>query len=521
MDRRFYFIFGLLALTGAVAIALLYAKTLDDPFHFDDRRWIEHNKGLGSATLLGYLKSPHRGISFFTFALNYRLHGLSPAPWHIVSLVLFWLCGLMLFAVMTGVLLGQKPLVAAGCVMVFLLHPIQTQAVAYVTQRMELLCGLFSLASLFFVLKGVRGAGKIRFVWYGLGLVAVALAMRSKETAWALPPVIALALWLFPPKDQTRIDRRLWFRAAFVVAALAVAFSSSFLSLKQTVTEPTQLARELSDVKPEKPIGHLTYFLTGQEVIWRSLRQFVFPNRLAIDHDVPRSQGLTDPSTLAALFGIAALLAAMVLLRKKAPATSLGIGWMLLFFAPSTTFVPLADIMVDHRTFIPFMGLFFAAGEWLSRIERERVAVAVLAVLCVPLAVASFVRLDVWGDNYTLWQDAAKKYPNLARPYNNMGIALVHKQNFSDAAALFRNAVRLAPNYHDARINLANSCVMSHDYQCAAAQYKAALDLQYQRQAAVNYCKVLAATGQTAAVESFLAAIPEPEQQAVRSAINL
>src|SRR6185503_14617809 len=189
--RRSFSIIAGIFLVGS----LIYANTLKAPFVYDDEPFIVYNtniKDLGNLPAIWHAAAvPSRFISFLSFALNYHFHGLDVAGYHLVNIGIHLINALLVYWLMLLTLRGHEArrMLAAAIALLFLTHPIQTQAVTYITQRFTSLATLFYLAAICFYASG-RVYRKP--IYYAGAVLSAVLAMFTKEIALTLPVAIIM-----------------------------------------------------------------------------------------------------------------------------------------------------------------------------------------------------------------------------------------------------------------------------------------------------------------------------------------
>ncbi len=409
---------AVVAILLAVSI-LPYINSLEGSFHFDDEWAIEKNVSIRSWQGLSQRSLP-RWLTYLSYHLNYRIHGLDYMPgWHIANILLHTLCVMTLYVTMRLVLAWRRnnatiaPLIAA---MLFAVHPLGSEPVNYIRAREVILYSIFTLAALCGGVIIHRGKTWPKKAMGGLLLVvAVALAAVTKDVAafFALAaPVLYWAVFLGP-----KLITRMWFWAASVsvlfISAIAgwawVYFSGTMALTKNLVLNPLS--------------GH--HFWAMTTVYWRyvSLAVLPLPSRLSIDHYVPyypsRIYSFGDGDVLAASAGILVLIATAIFLARKRPAVSVFLGLMLVGILPYF-FITTIDIFIEYKFYLPLAGFCALAGMCLAKLTRNRLRVAApgIALLCLVLATGTVFRNTVWRTDLSLWLDAAAKGPRKARTIN-------------------------------------------------------------------------------------------------------
>ncbi len=170
-----------------------------------------------------------------------------------------------------------------------------------------------------------------------------------------------------------------------------------------------------------------TYFFTQCRVIWTYVRLFFLPLGQNVDPDVAVSHSLLDHGAIFGLAALVALVAAAWIYRKRWPLAAFGIFMFLLLLAPTSSFVPIADVSAERRMYLPFLGLALVCLEFLRRLKISQAAWAGAAILAI-CSVLTYQRSAVWANPVALWQDAANKSPRKWRPHFQLASALIRIQ---------------------------------------------------------------------------------------------
>ena len=480
-----------LLLLFGVLVFLIYASTLTGPFIFDDKHNIQQNRyiridrlspgGIARAALESPAK--HRPVANISFALNYYFHRYNPVGYHFVNILIHIINGtlLYLFAKITlatpalkadydHLKAGWIPLFAA---LIWTLHPLQTQSVSYIVQRMNSLATLFYLLCLWFYAKYRLSERTKRSSWLLIGCAASGiLAVGSKEIAATLPFFIILYEWYF-----FQSVRPAWLKRKIPVIAgaviLFVMLSLFFLGLDPLDRITADFVHR--NLTPAQRV--LTEFRVV--IFYLSLLIGPHPSRLNLDHEFMVSNSLMDPvTTLFSLAAIAGAVGAAIYLARKTPLISFCILWFFGNLVIESSVLDL-EIIFEHRTYLPSMMLIFMLVSLAFKYIKYRQIC--IAVLCVLVAVGSFwtyQRNKVWGDAITLWQDCVAKSPNKARPYNNLGVALGHAGQSDAAIENYYNALKINPDYGNAHYNLGSALARKGSLKSGIAHLARAVELE-------------------------------------------
>ncbi len=430
-----------------VAVIIVYAHTLSVPFYMDDYSSIVENPAItqqnGIASIWNYCKL--RVVGYMTFSLNYRMHGLDVTGYHITNIVIHILSGLSVFMFVSALLktpvvmqegtaksMTFLPLLVA---IIFVLHPLQTQAVTYIVQRLAALAAFFYISSLScFIYARLAGPHARKWLLYtGSGLLAL-LAFFTKQNTLTLPISMILVNTLFFSGSRKVFIRYLalltggLFASWTIMASLFHRNPFSFSSLASLTRETVLISR-------------LDYFYTQIKVLWMYVGQFFWPGSLHLDHEVIISHSLQEPTVLFGLLAhILVILAAIFFARRK-PLVSFAILFFYLAHSVESSFIPIRDVFFEHRTYLPNLGLCILAALTLliliPRIFGKKIQSFLIVTLCLLLASFTWSRNLTWNDPVKLWQDSAIHAPNKARPWSQLGRHMLLKGDNVEALKIF------------------------------------------------------------------------------------
>ncbi|WP_224960280.1 tetratricopeptide repeat protein [Geomonas subterranea] len=534
----------LLILTVGIAV---YSNIIWAPFVFDDQPFLAGNpliKDFGAFTdpqrvfalpINPDLKNNFmlRPVAYFTFALNYALHGLDVGGYHVVNLLLHLVDALLVYLLLWLTLRTPLLRVAEGgeadqpaerfcylplaCSLLFVCHPLQTQAVTYVIQRFVPLVAFFCIGTLVLYVAGRLARGSAaRNGLYLASLLACVLAMKTKENAFTLPALILLYEWVFFRGAFTgaRLLRLLPF--ALTMAIIPVKLMQ--LSAMASTAQGGKVAGAVNLVN-FKQVSSWEYLMTQFGVVATYLRLLLLPVGQNFDYDYPLQKVFLAPAVLLPLALLLALAAvgAWLLFRSRrdprcAPLALAGFGiwWFFITLSVESSVVPIDDLIFEHRAYLPSVGFFMAAvsgafsllprraGEPLG---TSRPAIAVLVLLVTASAAAAYMRNTVWETPVSLWRDAVRKSPAKHRPHFSLGVALANtlppwhtddvnvmlqpmdaRQNevLGEVVREFETAIRLDPRSGAAYTFLGGALLVQRRYREAADALATAARLEPQ-----------------------------------------
>ena len=447
---------------AAIACSTLwvYWGSLHAPFHFDDSLFLESPQVTDPGDPAFLIKPAQtRPLSYLTFYWNYRFGGRNAEGYHLVNLLLH-LINVVLMYLFTRLLFEGRPeatgfagraipIASAG---VFALHPIQSEAVNYIYQRSVLLAAFLSLLALIFFLRSYSSPR--RALLRLLSVLCWLLAAACKETAWILPMAFVAYIWTVarePKSGFHSAPRSRW----FVYACSALMLSGGgwvYYNLRQSGD------RTIGSLVSHESLHYLIYQV---QILAAYLRLLIWPSGLSIDHD-PQLRPFWSSYGISCLLLLVVLLALIVRARKRAPIQAfLGLAFLLLL-APTSSIVPSADMLFEHRLYLPMISASALIGwgivslcyliNWPER-ARRFLCVGVLGALLAVSAVLTLQRNYVWGDDVRLWTDAVSKAPRKARPHYNLGVAYL-SVNPELARREFLKVIELSPGHAAALYNL-------------------------------------------------------------------
>jgi Flp pilus assembly protein TadD len=441
------------------ALSAVYLNHFHNGFHFDDAHTIENNAAIRElrniplffrdATTFSSLPSnqSYRPLVSTLLALAYHLGGLDPFWFHVSIFALFAALTLLLAFVVYSLL--EKTASAAANVWISLaaaacygLHPANADTVNYSIASAEIMASLGIVASfaIYFAFPQLR-----RYYVY---VLPAALAILGKPPAAIFAFLFAIFRLLFPDETSRR-DRAIEIAPSFVLCAAMLLFV-------QRMTPSTWSSGAAS--------AH-NYLLTQPYVALLYFKTFFWPFGLSADYDLNPFTTTADPRFWLGFGFIAVIVTISVFAAcfKRTRLIGFGLLWFLIALLPTSLF-PLAEVMNDHRAFLPYIGLVIAIGSaaaqlfaWLDRLEswkKTAAACAAVMFLCAN-GYATVQRNKVWKNEQTLWRDVVLESPRNPRGLMNYGNTLMAKGDFTEALDYFRRAQSIAPRYPVLFINLA------------------------------------------------------------------
>lgn len=492
-------------LVTLVVIALFaYSNTFQVPFLLDDEGSIQLNSavhGLGNFFNGGYSLLPNRVIGYLSFAINYHFGELNVTGYHIVNLGIHIICAFLVYCLVRVTFRTpnlnksfreqQSNMFAFIIALLFVSHPIQTQAVTYIVQRLTSLTTLFYLAALVCYIQWrltKRGTDPFLKIftspWYVLSFVVTLLAMKTKEIAFTLPIIILLYEYSFFGRPGRK---QLAQMTPFFLTMAIIPYT-----IYSTITPLIQSGGTLlSDVNsPELTIARITrweYLYTQFSVILSYLRLLLLPVNQNLDYDYPINHALFAPRTLFSLLALLAILTlgAYLFVKSKHQTeqttddivsrssalksqslcllAAFGIFWFFITLSVESSIISLRDVIFEHRLYLPSFGFFLTAVScgalcviWLKQYFKDiqNITIVLMAGIILTLSGATHARNNVWQNWISIWSDTVSRSPGKPRAHNVLGIGYYYSLKFDEALREYQEAVRLKPDYIEAYYNM-------------------------------------------------------------------
>ncbi|MGH7789897.1 MAG: tetratricopeptide repeat protein [Candidatus Binatia bacterium] len=424
---------------------LLYAPSLDGPFVYDDPNSITQSALIRQLTpLTRFLTMSTRPLTDFSFALDYASGGYTPRSYHVTSLALHIANAALLYAIaflaFTAPALVRRygavrrPLAWATAVL-FVVHPLASESVAYMSSRSEVLVAFFFLLALFgYQLATAARSARIRRAGTILVPVAAAAGLGSKEIAAGIPFALALYDWLLVAGgswERTRPRRRL------IGLALAPLLLGGTLLLMRAYLNPITLGNygTTAGLSFDR-FGRFEYLMTQFGVIVHYLRLLVLPVGQTFDYDWPLARTPLAFGVLLPFVLLCGLAWAAWRCRRSAPLVTLAVGWTALILAPTSSILPIADLAVERRMYLPLAAIALLATSLLWdlaarlgsswRTPPTTLFAVLVALPVIAFSFLTFQRASLWGDAIALHEDGAAKAPGNPRMRLNLGVTYLN-----------------------------------------------------------------------------------------------
>ena len=405
-----------LCLVMAVLVIGIYSNTFNASFHFDDTPQIVDNYKLRDIKNIPDLLTDARGVTMATFAINYAIGGQDVTSYHVFNIAIHIINGVLAYFVLFYLLSMVREdeawakKIAAFSALLFAVHPLQTQAVTYIVQRMESLASLFYLLAVLLFIKAVKTEDqKKRYILYGFITLVFVLGFKSKEIVITLPAILFLFDYFFVSKCEfSGLKQRAPLYGVLGVLLVYFIFTtvvpsggfgdlsdeSAGVSAKAEETELTAEERaatkdgkvELTKSKVQESAGFGVQSISPKEYLFTQFNVLVYyitlifvPVNQNLDYDFPVSRGLFEmpkvhegtvlnypiPPPFVSLLILLAIVGWAVynfkLYREDKDPLRLLITFFVLWFfiilSPTSSFVPIIDVIFEHRVYLAMLGV--------------------------------------------------------------------------------------------------------------------------------------------------------------------
>jgi tetratricopeptide (TPR) repeat protein len=520
------------ALIVLLGIAI-YSNTFRSPFQWDERKFIEQNPIVRD---LHYFTEPSKAqdlsfynalrsryIGYLTFALNYRIHGTDVLGFHIVNLLIHIINALLVyffvlltfrtpyFARLQDPAARDVRFIALLSSLLFVAHPVQTEAVTYIFQRLASLVTMFYLLSIVLYIRGRLaapagdGAGpegaRSSVAYYVGSVISAVLAMKTKENAFTLPLMISVYEFLF---FSGPVKARMLRLIPFLLTLPIVP--STFIGLDRP---RGQIISQLQDPASAgyHGISKTEYLITQLRVVVTYIRLLLLPVNQNLDYDYPRYISFSSPAVIASfLFLLAAFGSGVYLIfrshtnnrdfRGENRSISLqynrligfGIIWFFITLSVESSIIPVMMVIDEYRIYLPSVGAFTSGSTVLYVLSKKirtaflrRVALAATVTVILIFSADAYLRNSVWSDRIVLWEDVVKKSPRKARPHYNLANLLKSDGRIDEAITHYQaaSALSLDPRASAPALNnMGEAYYMKGMTDKAVEEFKAAIAMR-------------------------------------------
>jgi len=428
---------------------IAYLPSFHAPFVFDDIGGIVNNLKLKNISRVDRIWeiSRTRFIPNLTFALNYRLSGLRVMNFHLISFLIHFSTAATLY--LFTLRISKNSLIALFSAAVFALHPVQTQAVTYISQRSAVLAGLFYLLSLFFYLKSANNKKHLI-----PSLIFAAFAFISKENSFTLPFAILLTDIFFIKRDKILIkDRYILFSIYLILLIFVFALQTGLINSPQHSLAVVSRATS----RQSSNITRREYLISQISVTGIYLKLLIFPVNQNFDYGLPQKIAFFDPRTIISLIPIFCLVFFAFLKKNKYPLLAFSVFFFFIALSVESSVFPIDDLIFEHRLYLPMVGFSLASGFCLYRFFTvnlfKRISKYIVMIIFITLSILTFNRNSVYRTEISLWQDTSAKSARKPRVRIALAAAYSKAGNFKEAISEYEKLLALDPGRRNLAFN--------------------------------------------------------------------
>ncbi len=473
LNKNSKFKIVLLACLAVVIIAFSFLPALSNGWvNWDDDEYVIENTAVQNFSLqslkkvfTSYFAGNYQPLTILSYLLEYKLFALEPFGYHLTNLVLHLFNCLLVFWLFY--LLSRETAVALIIMLLFGLHPLHVESVAWISQRKDLLYSFFFLTAIInYIYYRQRKNNK----QYYLCVILFLLALLSKPMAVTLPLVLLLLDYLLRRKFNPDVfkDKIPFFILSLIFGTLAVIsqYSSGAIRIEKSVNFFYQVK------------------IAGYSIIFY-LQKIFIPIKLSCLYPYPE---LGDSfSVFYSFLGAAILFSLVIISGKYTRKVLFGCGFFLVSLTPVLQFIPVGNTVVaDRYAYIASLGIFYILAEgifwWLSRRSKQsrlKQSLILLTLIFIfgLLAGLSWQRCRVWKDSKTLWDDVLSRHPAAAIALNNRGRAYQQSGDLAAALSDYNRAIKINPRYKEVFNNRGVIYKQQRNMQQALSDYTRAIEI--------------------------------------------
>jgi len=458
---------------------IAYANSLSGQFLFDDELLIKENSFIRNATGIekffttdimaraGLISAFYRPLQMITYALDYAIWNLNATGYHITNTFLHIFVALCIYWMINILFADNKLSLLASAL--FVVHPIHTEAVSYMSGRPDPLCVLFMLLCTIIYIKQVD-RDRISMPGYILFLFTYTLALLSKEMSVILPLLLLFYHFVFRKKIKTlQFMSLLGVLAAYLVTRLTY--------LKYILSPPQVGSDTMLNRIPGLFVAILGY-----------IRLLFLPFGLHMEYGT-KLFGYTDPRALIGII-ITFVVLAFVYLNRNNKIILFSVGWFFLALFPVSNLYRINAYMAEHFLYLPSIGFFLLIAYYLTVIYKDKKYKplgTVLIIITLSFYTALTIKQnDYWKDPLTFYDRLLKYAPDSASAYYGRGITYDKKGSYDKAISDYNRAIQIRPDYVDAYNNRGIAYDKKGDHDKAISDYNRALQIKPNYTAAYN-----------------------------------
>lgn len=465
----------------------VYALTLQAGFVYDDISiTVLKNPFLHGQVPAWEVLLWDRPLREFTYKLDHLIWGFNPLGYHLQNIMWHTAnCWLVLVLLVT---LGINKKTAFLTAMLFAVHPINTEAVAWVSGRKDLLCLCFELLACIWFLQAYQNQ-TMRWMYFA-SVLAFVFALLSKQVAIVLPGLLCFCVWYYHIHQKAELpflNILKWISPFVLITAGSLIFYFDIFTVLGIIEDRgTFYDPSAAEVQYSLLSAILTPFATFNE----SMRLLIFPGELIIDRDFFPVISIYDWRWMVGVFWLLLILYFSFKTIKSHPSMLFGVFWFLCTWAPLSGIAPIGYLMADRYLYIPNVGFCLLAGTFFYAANKKfiqkhnhspkKVILTLTSIIFILFTARTVVRTMDWQNELTLWQSALKEYPKKASIHFNLGNYYWDQDNLDGANRYWQQALELDPQYEEVWLNKGIAEKNAGKLSEAELSYRQALEINPQ-----------------------------------------
>ncbi len=475
-----YKVFLILLILAAIG----YTNVINGPMFFDDEHFIQKNKTIRSlknipdiytssvtegAHISGNFYRPNQQLCYALIFYFFKLH---PAPYHLLSIVLHLLNAFFVFIILKKLAFSRMAGTIAA--IIFLMHPIQTESVSYISGLAGALGLFFLLSALIFYLNSLA-ASKTFKTWslYGISAILFVLALFSKENMIVFFPLSIIIMLFFRANGQIKLRS---FTIVSTIGFLVIAIIYLFIRFELLNISETIGLTDKDNIYTRNLMIRLITFVN---VLWDYVVMIIYP--VELNYEKPY-MAYTSLASARGVFGICLIMLAILsfIFHKKHKRIFLGICWFFCAIIPFTGVIPLNAMFLEHWLYIPIIGfaiLIATLFDYLLKKKTAHIFMYIFIPLLILCTAKTIARNSEWADIEKFYLNELKYTDSSIRIFNNLGMYYADQNNIGKSVEYYRKAIAAGDYYAQPHHNLATIFLESGDYNSAIAEYYQALKI--------------------------------------------
>lgn len=464
----------------AILGIIIYSNTFYSPLQFDDVLQILSKKRVTNlddfSSFSEWIKINKRPLSFFSFALNYKIGAYNVVGYHLINILVHILSGFAVFFLSKIIFSSSlskiktsgsnQNIIALFTALIFISHPIQTQGVTYIVQRMTSLSTMFYLFTLLFYAMGrnyqINQQKEKAIGLYLFTILSGILALLSKQIAATLPLAFLLFEFFFIRDKQGKLFKKYLFTSLITLATVSLVIILSGLLPAETDS-----------------ISRVQYLSTQFRVILKYFQLLIVPVGQNLDYFFPLSESIWGWKELFSLGCILVIIGSAIYFYNKFPIYSFGIFWIFITLSVESSIIPIRDVIFEHRLYLPMFGFaLIVTSVFTVYIKKYKfnTSATILVILILIYSIFSFNRNKVWASQYTLWYDVTQKSPEKSRPWYNLGKVCLDERRYNESIKFTQKSLKIDPSQPDGLYNIGLSLERLGNTELAITYYKKAFE---------------------------------------------